>query len=186
MSRRFRVLGSALVVLVLLPMTALAADPSDIYTDYVTHGKLKCGYSRGDLNALLKDATLAEYTDPLTLQGLRVAVRGQLAGSCKTAPASGGTPVTPPPPVSTTTKTTKTSGGSTKTGTTGSANVTTDTVSTLPTVPGEPVTVAQGPIATTSGGGGGTPLGLIGLGAVAAIGLLGFGGWKLRRAAQGS
>jgi hypothetical protein len=70
---------------------ALAADPAHIYNDYVRQGHLKCTYSRGDLERLLRSGSINQYGDPLTLARLKLAARKQLAGSCRTAsPSAGG------------------------------------------------------------------------------------------------
>jgi hypothetical protein len=84
---------------------AVAADnPPGVYSDYATDGVLSCGHSRAALRGVLNDASIQQYGDPLTILGLKLAVRKQLAGGCRrkeratlpigSAARSGGT--TPP------------------------------------------------------------------------------------------
>jgi hypothetical protein len=83
MRNRFRAV-IVLAVLACVP-TAVAADPASVYSDYADDRVLSCDHSRADLEAALNDATLNQYGDPYTLIGLKLAVRKQLAGSCRQA-----------------------------------------------------------------------------------------------------
>jgi hypothetical protein len=65
---------------------AWAGGPGDIYNDFAADGKLSCNHSRADLEAVLRSGSLNQYGDPFTLARLKLAVRKQLAGSCR-APA---------------------------------------------------------------------------------------------------
>jgi hypothetical protein len=89
-----RTRASLVVVLVIVAAVwvsgALAADPAQIYNDYVRNGHLKCSYSRGDLQRLLRSGSINQYGDPLTLARLKLAARKQLAGSCRAANQAGG------------------------------------------------------------------------------------------------
>jgi hypothetical protein len=71
----------ALAALWLAPAAA-ATDPTAVYTDFASDGKLSCRYSRADLEATVHSAKLNEYGDPYTTAGLKIAIRRQLAGSC--------------------------------------------------------------------------------------------------------
>ena len=57
--------------------------PPDVYSDYAQDGVLSCGHSRAALKGVLSDASIYQYGDPLTFLGLKLAVRSQLAGSCR-------------------------------------------------------------------------------------------------------
>jgi hypothetical protein len=62
---------------------AFADNPPAVYSDYAQDGVLSCGHSRGALKGVLNDASFQQYGDPLTMLGLRLAVRKQLAGGCR-------------------------------------------------------------------------------------------------------
>lgn len=89
------------------PGVAFAADPATLYSDFANTGKLACKYDRASLKRVLGDASLYQYSDARTIARLRLAVQGQLAGSCE-RPASasqpssdaspGGRPAEPPGP----------------------------------------------------------------------------------------
>jgi hypothetical protein len=65
---------------------AAGADaPPDVYNDFAEDGSLSCGHSRAALKGVLTDASIHQYGDPLTFLGLKLAVRKQLAGSCRRA-----------------------------------------------------------------------------------------------------
>ncbi|HET8893892.1 MAG TPA: hypothetical protein VFM96_07340 [Gaiellaceae bacterium] len=87
----------------LLPAPAsLAANrppltPADVYTDFVDHGYLTHQYPRSVLQAIIDDAALNQYGDPLVMLRLRLAVRQQLAGLPSRPPR----PATAPPPSTT-------------------------------------------------------------------------------------
>jgi hypothetical protein len=57
--------------------------PGAVYNDYAQDGVLSCNHSRADLVAVLRSGSLNQYGDPLTLAGLKLAVRMQLAGGCR-------------------------------------------------------------------------------------------------------
>lgn len=83
-----RLSGLAATLLLGLSGTALAADPATIYSDFANTGRLACTYDRGSLQRVLDDASLYQYSDARTIARLRLAVRGQLAGSCQRAASS--------------------------------------------------------------------------------------------------
>jgi hypothetical protein len=62
---------------------ALADSPASVYSDYASDGKLSCGHSRSALTGVLNDASLYQYGDPLTMLGLKLEIRRQLAGGCR-------------------------------------------------------------------------------------------------------
>lgn len=72
---RYGVLGVgvalALLFVVVMAGTALAATPQDIYNDYAQDGKLDGTYTQAELNAVLTDPTLAQYGDPAVLDKLK-------------------------------------------------------------------------------------------------------------------
>ena len=102
--RRWSSLAVAVAALVAAGAAAAADNPPGVYSDYATDGVLSCGHSRAALRGVLNDATIQQYGDPLTILGLKLAVRKQLAGGCRrkeratlpigSAARSGGT--TPP------------------------------------------------------------------------------------------
>jgi hypothetical protein len=69
---------------------ALADDPASVYSDYASDGKLSCGHSRSALTAVLNDASLYQYGDPLTLLQLKLEIRRQLAGGCRASTGAAG------------------------------------------------------------------------------------------------
>jgi hypothetical protein len=82
---------ASLVLVAVACVTASAAyagGPGDVYTDFAQDGKLSCNHSRSDLESALRSGTLNQYGDPLTLARMKLAVRRQLAGSCKQRSAS--------------------------------------------------------------------------------------------------
>jgi hypothetical protein len=64
------VLLTALLVLA-LAATAQAATPTDIYNDWAADGDLDGSYTQEELDAVLTDATLAQYADQDTLDDLK-------------------------------------------------------------------------------------------------------------------
>ena len=84
---------------------AFADNPPAVYSDYSQDGVLSCGHSRAALKGVLNDASFQQYGDPLTMLGLKLAVRKQLAGGCRRkeramlpiGSAAGGGGTTPPP-----------------------------------------------------------------------------------------
>jgi hypothetical protein len=69
---------------------ALADSPSNVYSDFAQDGVLSCGHSRSALKGALNDASLHQYGDPLTFIEMKLAIRKQLAGSCRRAIAAHG------------------------------------------------------------------------------------------------
>lgn len=67
-------LGAALLLMG-LATTALAATPSDIYNDFAADGDLDGNYTQAELNAVLTDATLAQYADSRVLDELKRRIR---------------------------------------------------------------------------------------------------------------
>ena len=68
--------------------SGLAANPAQIYNDYVRSGHLSCSYGKADLEALLRSGSINQYGDPLTLARLKLAARRHLAGSCQNVSGS--------------------------------------------------------------------------------------------------
>lgn len=69
---------------------ALADSPASVYSDYASDGKLSCGHSRSALTGVLNDASLYQYGDPLTMLGLKLEIRRQLAGGCRASTGAAG------------------------------------------------------------------------------------------------
>src|SRR5262245_35936908 len=63
--------------------SAFADNPPAVYSDYAQDGVLSCSHSRAALKSVLNDASFQQYGDPLTMLGLKLAVRKQLAGGCR-------------------------------------------------------------------------------------------------------
>ena len=59
------------------------AGPGDVYNDFAADRQLSCNHSRADLRNVLRSGSINQYGDPLTLAGLKLAVRRQLAGGCR-------------------------------------------------------------------------------------------------------
>jgi hypothetical protein len=55
------VILGALAITLMCSTVALAWTPSDIYDDYVAHGKLTHDYTTAELNAYANDSSLAQY-----------------------------------------------------------------------------------------------------------------------------
>jgi hypothetical protein len=74
----------ALLALSLLAGSAAAAKsgPAEVYSDFARDGTLSCTHSETDLRAVLDDASIYQYGDPVTLARLKLAVRRQLARGC--------------------------------------------------------------------------------------------------------
>jgi hypothetical protein len=82
MRRKLNSLGAILVASV--SATAIAqASPGGVYSDFAQDGVLGCTHSRADLNAVLRSGSLDQYGDPYTLTRLKLEVRRQLAGGCR-------------------------------------------------------------------------------------------------------
>jgi hypothetical protein len=78
------------VLIVYLSATAIAhASPGDVYSDFAQDGVLACTHSRADLSAVLRSGSLNQYGDPYTLTRLKLEVRRQLAGGCRSRGAAG-------------------------------------------------------------------------------------------------
>jgi hypothetical protein len=81
---RARTRVAAILIAVSAFTTGVAhAGPGDVYNDYAQDGKLSCNHSHADLEGVLRSGSLNQYGDPLTLAGLKLAVRRQLAGGCR-------------------------------------------------------------------------------------------------------
>jgi len=90
---RTRISLAAVLLAGLWATAALAANPAQIYNDYVRTGNLSCSYSRGELEGVLQSGSINQYGDPLTLARLKLAARRHLAGGCR-QPAGGSSPTT--------------------------------------------------------------------------------------------
>jgi hypothetical protein len=148
---------------------AQAGGPGDVYSDFVSDGKLGCNHSRGDLEAALRSGTLNQYGDPLTLARMKLAVRKQLAGAgCSgeqrgsSTSAAGGT---------TTGTTTTTEAGRTGTGEHSRSGSDNRRASDEPATPSQPVSQDNGSFLA----GRGLVIGLL----AAAVA---FGGWLTKHA----
>jgi hypothetical protein len=73
---------TALVALLAAAAVPVQADPADVYTDFVNTGKLRCDHPRSDLEAVLNDAVLDQYGNPLVLAKLKRLIRKDLANGC--------------------------------------------------------------------------------------------------------
>jgi hypothetical protein len=76
----------AVVLAALVAPAAAQADhhtPAAVYSDFAADGVLTCGHPRSALKAVLNDASIYQYGDPLTFIGLKLAIRDQLAGGCR-------------------------------------------------------------------------------------------------------
>jgi hypothetical protein len=82
--RRLSSLAACLAALAFAGVAG-ADTPPDVYSDFAEDGSLSCGHSRAALKGVLTDATIYQYGDPFTFLGLKLAVRKQLAGSCRRA-----------------------------------------------------------------------------------------------------
>ena len=67
---------------------ALADSPAEVYSDFATDGVLDCGHSQTALRGALTDASFHQYGDPLTFIQMKLAIRKQLAGSCRRTPSA--------------------------------------------------------------------------------------------------
>jgi hypothetical protein len=94
-----RTWASALAILACLigAEPALADSPAAVYSDFAEDGVLSCGHSRSALKGALNDASLHQYGDPLTFIQVKLAIRKQLAGSCRRRIASRAPGRTPTP-----------------------------------------------------------------------------------------
>jgi hypothetical protein len=81
--RKWSSLAVVVAALVAAGAAAAADTPPGVYSDYAADGVLSCGHSRAALRGVLNDASIQQYGDPLTLLGLKLAARKQLAGGCR-------------------------------------------------------------------------------------------------------
>jgi hypothetical protein len=72
--------GATLLVLSMVAL-ALAATPTDVYNDFAADGDLDGNYTQAELNAVLTDATLAQYGDSGVLDDLKKKIRGETVRS---------------------------------------------------------------------------------------------------------
>jgi hypothetical protein len=84
MQRLVRALAVAAVLALALAAGAVAVQsgPARVYSDFAQDGVLECGHPKADLRAVLDDATIYQYGDPVTLSRLKLAIRRQLAVGC--------------------------------------------------------------------------------------------------------
>jgi hypothetical protein len=84
MQKLVRATAVAVVLSVALVAGAAAVEsgPARVYSDFASDGVLECGHSEGDLRAVLNDASIYQYGDPVTLNRLKLAIRRQLEGGC--------------------------------------------------------------------------------------------------------
>jgi hypothetical protein len=73
----------ASLLLAFLPEAAAKAPPRpiDVYADFESNGRLTKHYPSAVLRAIVNDASLNQYGDPLVMMRLRRAARLQLAGA---------------------------------------------------------------------------------------------------------
>jgi hypothetical protein len=83
-------LATVVVACACVTSVAYAGGPGDVYNDFAADGKLSCNHSRADLEAVLRSGSLNQYGDPFTMARLKLAVRKQLAGSCRRKSGSRG------------------------------------------------------------------------------------------------
>jgi hypothetical protein len=81
--RRWSSLAVVVAACVAAGAAGAADNPPGVYSDYAADGVLSCGHSRAALRGVLNDASIQQYGDPLTILGLKLAVRKQLAGGCR-------------------------------------------------------------------------------------------------------
>jgi hypothetical protein len=73
----------ALWVVLVAGAAAAESGPARVYSDFAQDGTLECGHSEADLRAVLNDASIYQYGDPVTLNRLKLEIRRQLEeGSC--------------------------------------------------------------------------------------------------------
>jgi hypothetical protein len=83
--------SAAAILAALVSVQPVFADsPGSVYSDFAEDGVLSCNHSRSALNGVLKDASLYQYGDPLTLLRLKLAIRRQLSGGCRRTASSSG------------------------------------------------------------------------------------------------
>jgi hypothetical protein len=68
------------LLLAFIPVATAKAlsDPTDVYVDFANHGRLTKQYPSALLRAIVNDASLNQYGDPLVMMRLRRAARLQL------------------------------------------------------------------------------------------------------------
>ena len=81
-SARAVVVFVALALALVGGAAAAESGPARVYSDFARDGVLKCGHSKADLQAVLNDASIYQYGDPVTLNRLKLAIRRQLARGC--------------------------------------------------------------------------------------------------------
>ena len=73
---------TAIVALVgtLVSSAALAASPRQVYADFADNGRLDATYTRADLEAALRNATLGGYEDAGTVGRMKTEIKKKLGG----------------------------------------------------------------------------------------------------------
>lgn len=64
----------------LVSTAALAASPRQIYADFADNGRLDATYTRADLEAALRNATLGGYEDAGTVGRMKTQIKRKLGG----------------------------------------------------------------------------------------------------------
>jgi hypothetical protein len=74
--------ATAVVALVglLVSSAAFAASPRQIYADFADNGRLDATYTRADLEATLRSATLGGYEDSGTVGRMKTEIKRKLGG----------------------------------------------------------------------------------------------------------
>jgi cobalamin biosynthesis Mg chelatase CobN len=174
--------ASLAVVVAALAMGAGAAHadggPSAVYNDYAQDQKLSCNHSRADLEGALHSGTLNQYGDPYTLTGMKLAIRRQLAGGCRSSQSGSSQSRQPGQGSTTAGGTSTTQGGSAEQG---SKTKRPEPKGHRPPGPRSGAPTLEGRQASVAGSSGSfiAGRGLILLGLVVALAL---GGWLTRRA----
>lgn len=93
--KRFGVLGVTSLLALVSVSAAISASPREIYKDYADNGRLDRNYSDADLRAVLADAAIQGYGNPVVTPRLRTEVRKQISGvDVKAVGRSGSLPFT--------------------------------------------------------------------------------------------
>lgn len=80
---RAATVAAVLAVTFVAGAAAAESGPARVYSDFARDGVLKCGdHSEADLRAVLNDASIYQYGDPVALNRLKLAIRRQLEGGC--------------------------------------------------------------------------------------------------------
>jgi hypothetical protein len=77
-ARHLAVTAAVALIALLVSSAALAASPRQIYADYADNGRLDAAYSRADLEAALRDATLQGYEPSGTVGGMKAQIKKKL------------------------------------------------------------------------------------------------------------